>query len=79
MVNMNKEILDRLEEQFTIDQVDFYGDGEDVSTFVFFASEVSSERAGQLWDDYSEKYEEEEFDGAYEDYLQELNIRYWIL
>jgi hypothetical protein len=70
------KVREQLEKQFTVDIVDFYDDGESVAVFIFLSNEVNDKKAGQLWEDYNDKYENEEFDGAYEDYLTELNIDY---
>jgi len=75
---MNREIIERLEEQFTVVYVDYYNNGEIVDLYVFFADEVGKDEAYGLYDEYEEKYNNDEFDASFEEYLQEKGIRYYI-
>lgn len=72
----NQTIIENLKKQFTILEVDYYNDGDSIEIFVFNASDVTEEQANKLWDDYDEKYQNDEFDGAFEDYMVELGIEY---
>lgn len=84
---MTKEVIDgrskqlrkEFDSQFTALEIDFYEDGESVQTFIFRADEHSFSDALDLYSDYDQKYSDDEFDGAFEDYLQELGIDYFVL
>lgn len=75
---MNAKLYEDLKEKFTIIDIDFYDEG-DKTYFLFYANEISEHKANELYDDYHEMYENELYDGAFEDYLQELEIKYYIL
>lgn len=75
---MNRKIINDLEKQFTIVGIDFY-EGDPETFFVFYANEVTEHKAYNLYNNYNELYNDGEYDGAFEDYLQEHNINYWIL
>ena len=71
---MNVKLYEDLKEQFTIIDIDFYDEG-DKTYFLFYANEITEKKANELYDDYDEKYGDEEFHGAFEDYLKELEIK----
>jgi hypothetical protein len=72
-------IIKEMKELFTIVEIDFYNDGESVQTFVFRANEISENEVWKIYNNYEEQYNSDEFDGAWEDFLQEKGINYSIL
>lgn len=68
-----------LKDRFTLDTIDFYGDGENVQTFVYYADEVSEDKAYKLYEEYDKAYNDNTFDGSFEEFLEELGITYIIL
>jgi hypothetical protein len=76
VLTYDANIIKEMKDLFTIVEIDFYNNGEDVETFVFRASEMSEEKVWELWEDYDNKYNNDEFDGAWEDYLSDKGIKY---
>lgn len=75
---MNDKLFEDLKEKFTIIDIDFNEEG-DKKYFLFYANEFSEDKANELYGDYDEKYSNDQYDGAFEEYLQELEIKYYIL
>ena len=75
----NPEILKQLKEQFTLLTVDYYDNGEDVDTFVFKADEITEFDAENLWITYDNLYGNGDYDGAFEDYLAERGVNYYVI
>ncbi|MER2009177.1 MAG: hypothetical protein ABS939_17140 [Psychrobacillus sp.] len=72
-------IMDRLKREFTIVKIDFYDNGEDVQYFVFNASEINEIDGYNLYEEYNSLYNNDKFDGAFEDYLQEKGVDYGVI
>lgn len=73
------KIVTELQENFVIAQIDFYEDGESIGHFIFRKSDVTEDQVTELYEEYNELYQNNEFDGAFEDFLTDRNIPYDIL
>lgn len=78
-MKMNGQIVEELKKNFVVVEIDFYDDGESIEHFVFRKSEISEEQVTELWETYNELYQNDQYDGAFEDYLNEKEINYDLL
>jgi hypothetical protein len=71
-------ILNELKQQFVVVEIDFYDNGEDVTTFIFRKGEhiQDESQAYRLYEEYDELYNNDDFDGAFEEFLHEKGINY---
>jgi hypothetical protein len=72
-------IIDRMKREFTVIKIDFYDNGEDVEYFVFDANEFSETDGHSLYEEYDSLYDDDKFDGTFEDFLQEKGVNYGII
>jgi hypothetical protein len=75
----NEKIIKDLTKQFTLLKVDYYDNGEDKDTFVFYAKDLNQEQADKIWEEYDTGYTNDKIDCAFEEYLEQKGISYWRL
>jgi hypothetical protein len=75
----NEQIIKDLEKQFTLLKVDYYNNGEDVDTFVFYAKDLTDKQADMTWEEYDTGYSSDKLDCSFEEYLEQKGISYWKL
>jgi hypothetical protein len=79
MKMLKPELIKELTAQYTLLPVDFYDNGEDKETFIFRAEQVTPEKAENLWEEYNTLYQNDQYDGAFEDFLNEKPYDFYTL